>query len=124
MSGRPARRSDPFAGPAAGYSYAVAHADQLEPDTTEGVWTVVTRTSTYLLDFDEMTLLRAPGVGSSDDESWAISQLRRDSEDIPLLGVKSCRVGESAQFWVRATDDPDVRTWRITTPVVSIERIS
>ncbi|WP_076478291.1 hypothetical protein [Williamsia sterculiae] len=102
----------------------MAHADQLEPDTTEGVWTVVTRTSTYLLDFDEMTLLRAPGVGSSDDESWAISQLRRDSEDIPLLGVKSCRVGESAQFWVRATDDPDVRTWRITTPVVSIERIS
>jgi hypothetical protein len=95
------------------------------PSTTDqGVWTVVTRTSTYLLDFGEMTLLRAPGVGGTDDEDWAVSALRRDSEDIPLLGVKSCRVGESAQFWVRAADDPDVRTWRITTPVVSIERIS
>lgn len=41
-----------------------------------------------------MTLLRAPGVGSSQDENWAVSALRRDSEDIPLLGVKSCRVGE------------------------------
>jgi hypothetical protein len=93
-------------------------------NTDQGVWTVVTRTSTYLLDFGEMTLLRAPGVGVTDDEDWAVSALRRDSEDIPLLGVKSCRVGESAQFWVRAADDPDVRTWRITTPVVSIERIS
>ncbi|MGJ0121210.1 hypothetical protein ACQ7HM_18550 [Williamsia sp. MIQD14] len=102
----------------------MAHLEEIDPDTTTGVWTVVTRTSTYLLDFTEMTLLRAPGVGGSGDESWAVSQLRRDSEDIPLLGVKSCRIGESAQFWVRAADDPDVRTWRITTPVVSIERIS
>ena len=102
----------------------MANTQELEPDTTDGVWTVVTRTSTYLLDFEEMTLLRAPGVGGSTDDIWAVSQLRRDSEDIPLLGVKSCRVGESAQFWVRAADDPDVRTWRITTPVVSIERIS
>ena len=101
----------------------MARTQQIEPETTTGVWTVVTRTSTYLLDFDEMTLLRAPGVGGTDSEEWAVSQLRRDSEDIPLLGVKSCRVGESAQFWVRAADDPDVRTWRLTTPVVSIERI-
>ncbi|GAB2673501.1 hypothetical protein GCM10027169_39160 [Gordonia jinhuaensis] len=97
--------------------------DELDPATSEGVWTVVTRTSTYLLDFEEMTLLRAPGVGHAGDSSWSVSALRRDSEDIPLLGVKSCRVGESAQFWVRAADDPDIRTWRITTPVVSIERI-
>lgn len=96
---------------------------ELPADTTEGVWTVLTRTSTYVLDLSEMTLMRAPGVGGNGGESWAISALRRDSEDIPLLGIKSCQVGESAQFWVRAADDPDVRTWRITTPVVSIERI-
>ena len=96
---------------------------EIKPDTESGVWTVVTRTSTYLLDLDEKTLLRAPGVGGTGDEEWTVSRLRRDSEDIPLLGVKSCRVGESAQFWVRAADDPDVRTWRITTPVVSIEKI-
>jgi hypothetical protein len=96
---------------------------EIDPNSATGVWTVQTRTSTYLIDFDEMTLLRAPGVGSTEGEEWAVSTLRRDSEDIPLLGVKSCRVGESAQFWVRAADDPDVRTWRITTPVVSIERI-
>ncbi|MDL9935886.1 hypothetical protein QSJ18_03925 [Gordonia sp. ABSL1-1] len=101
----------------------MARAQEISPNTESGVWTVVTRTSTYLLDLEEMTLLRAPGVGGTDDESWTVSALRRDSEDIPLLGVKSCRVGESAQFWVRAADDPDVRTWRITTPVVSIERI-
>ncbi|GAA4393781.1 hypothetical protein [Tsukamurella soli] len=97
---------------------------ELSPESTEGVWTVQTRTSTYVLDLSEMTLMRAPGIGSlHEDDKWGISALRRDSEDIPLLGIKSCRVGESAQFWVRAADDPDVRTWRITTPVVSIERI-
>ncbi|MGV9825663.1 MULTISPECIES: hypothetical protein [unclassified Gordonia (in: high G+C Gram-positive bacteria)] len=101
----------------------MARVQEIHPDTHSGVFTVVTRTSTYLIDLDEMTLLRAPGVGGTDSEEWAVSQLRRDSEDIPLLGVKSCRVGESAQFWVRAADDPEVRTWRITTPVVSIEQI-
>jgi len=101
----------------------VARVQEIRPSTESGVYTVITRTSTYLLDFNDMTLLRAPGVGGTDSEEWAVSRLRRDSEDIPLLGVKSCRVGESAQFWVRAADDPDVRTWRITTPVVSIERI-
>ncbi|WP_132994310.1 hypothetical protein [Gordonia zhaorongruii] len=94
------------------------------PATTgDGVWTVVTHTSTYVLDFEQMTLLRAPGVGRAEDQRWEVSELRRDSEDIPLLGVKECRVGEPAQFWVTAADDPDVRTWRITTPVVEIERI-
>ncbi|GAB37820.1 hypothetical protein RND64_11045 [Gordonia sp. w5E2] len=101
----------------------MARVQEIRPNTESGVYTVITRTSTYLLDFNDMTLLRAPGVGGTDSEEWAVSRLRRDSEDIPLLGVKSCRVGESAQFWVRAADDPDVRTWRITTPVVSIERI-
>ncbi|MCF8587917.1 hypothetical protein L5G28_10665 [Gordonia sp. HY285] len=91
--------------------------------TSEGVWTVVTHTSTYVLDFGEMTLLRAPGVGRHDDQRWEVSELRRDSQDIPLLGVKQCTVGEPAQFWVSAADDPDVRTWRITTPVVEIEQI-
>ena len=106
------------------YIAPVRTVSELAPDLTEGVWTVQTRTSTYVLDLGEMTLMRAPGIGgNSEDEQWSISNLRRDSEDIPLLGIKSCRVGESAQFWVRAADDPDVRTWRITTPVVSIERI-
>ncbi|GAB03739.1 hypothetical protein GII30_11895 [Gordonia amarae] len=101
----------------------MARVNEISSGTNSGVWTVVTQTSTYLLDFNEMTLLRAPGVGVSDSEEWAVSRLRRDSEDIPLLGVRTCRVGESAQFWVRAADDPDVRTWRITTPVESIEKI-
>lgn len=96
---------------------------EIPDDTSEGVWTVVTRTSTYVIDFEAMTLLRAPGVGRTEDERWEVSELRRDSEDIPLLGLKSCRVGDPAQFWVRAADDPGVRTWRVTTPVVEIERI-
>ncbi|ALG84838.1 hypothetical protein [Gordonia phthalatica] len=101
----------------------MARVEEIPDGTSDGVWTVVTRTSTYVIDFGEMTLLRAPGVGRSDDVRWEVSELRRDSQDIPLLGVKSCRVGDPAQFWVRAADDPDVRTWRVTTPVVDIERI-
>ena len=96
---------------------------EIAADQRDGVWTIVTHTSTYVIDFEEMTLLRAPGVGRADDHRWEVSELRRDSQDIPLLGVKQCRVGEPAQFWVRAADDPDVRTWRITTPVVEIQRI-
>ena len=95
----------------------------IPPETTDGVWTVVTHTSTYVLDFEEMTLLRAPGVGRHEDERWEVSELRRDSQDIPLLGLKECRVGRPAEFWVSAADDPDVKTWRITTPVVEIQRI-
>ncbi|MGB3303127.1 hypothetical protein [Gordonia sp. (in: high G+C Gram-positive bacteria)] len=101
----------------------MARVQAIPADTDEGVWTVITQTSTYLLDFDAMTLLRAPGVGRSDDHRWEVSELRRDSQDIPLLGVKECRVGGPAQFWVHAADEPDVRTWRVTTPVVEIERI-
>ncbi|MEZ5211727.1 MULTISPECIES: hypothetical protein [unclassified Gordonia (in: high G+C Gram-positive bacteria)] len=96
---------------------------QIPGSAATGVFTVVTHTSTYVIDLDEMTLLRAPGIGRHDDESWEVSALRRDSEDIPLLEVRTCRVGEPAQFWVSAVDDPDVRTWRITTPVIEIERI-
>ncbi|MFT4086278.1 MAG: hypothetical protein QM658_03845 [Gordonia sp. (in: high G+C Gram-positive bacteria)] len=97
--------------------------NEIKAGSVEGVFTVTTHTSTYLLDLGEMTLLRAPGVGRSDDDAWEVSELRRDSQDIPLLGVKACEVGKPAQFWVSAADDPDVRTWRITTPVVEIERI-
>ena len=65
----------------------MARVQEIRPETDAGVYTVVTRTSTYLLDFTEMTLLRAPGVGGTDDEDWTVSRLRRDSEDIPLLGA-------------------------------------
>ncbi len=89
-----------------------------------GVFTVITRTSTYLIDLDAMTLLRAPGVGSSEEaDGWLISTLRRDSEEIPLLEVAICETGESAQFWVQASDGPNVRTLRVTTPVVEISKI-
>ena len=97
--------------------------NEIPENAAEGVFTVVTRTSTYLIDLSEGTLLRAPGVGRSDEHGWEVSDLRRDSQDIPLLRVKSCRVGEPAQFWVSAVDDPQVQTWRITTPVVEIEKI-
>lgn len=103
---------------------------EIPADAGDGVFTIVTHTSTYLIDLAEKTLLRAPGVGRAGDVSgddhgstWEVSELRRDSQDIPLLGVRACRVGEPAQFWVSAVDDPDVRTWRITTPVIEIERI-
>ena len=101
----------------------MALVNEIPEGTDAGVFAVRTHTSTYLIDLGEGTLLRAPGVGRHQDEVWEVSELRRDSQDIPLLGVKSCRVGDPAQFWVSAADDPDVRTWRITTPVVEIERI-
>ncbi|MFM9377984.1 hypothetical protein [Gordonia sp. VNK21] len=102
----------------------MARVKQIPANAAEGVYTVVTRTSTYLIDLGEGTLLRAPGVGRIDgDDDWAVSELRRDSEDIPLLRIKECKVGRPAQFWVSAVDDPQVQTWRITTPVVEIEQI-
>lgn len=101
----------------------MAKVTEIPEGADSGVFTVVTHTSTYLIDLNEKTLLRAPGVGRHDDQAWEVSELRRDSEDIPLLKVKTCSVGEPAQFWVSAADDPDVRTWRITTPVTDIERI-
>lgn len=101
----------------------MAHVTHIPETADTGVFTVVTHTSTYLIDLSEKTLLRAPGVGRHEDVSWEVSDLLRDSQDIPLIGVRSCRVGEPAQFWVSAADDPQVRTWRITTPVVQIERI-
>ncbi|MFZ2511603.1 MAG: hypothetical protein WAW85_11020 [Gordonia sp. (in: high G+C Gram-positive bacteria)] len=96
---------------------------EIPPDASDGVFVVVTRTSTYLIDVAEKTLLRAPGVSEHTEGDWEVSELRRDSQDIPLLSVRSCRIGEPGQFWVSAVDDPAVRTWRITTPVVEIDRI-
>lgn len=101
----------------------MAQVTEIPADAVVGVFTVVTHTSTYVVDLGEMTLLRAPGVGRHEDQTWEVSELRRDSQDIPLLGVRVCTVGEPAQFWVSAADDPQVRTWRITTPVIEIEQI-
>lgn len=101
----------------------MARVSAIPRDARSGVWTVTTRTSTYLVDLDEKTLLRAPGVGRSDEETWEVAELRKDSQDIPLLSIRSCAVGEPAQFWVQSVDDPQIRTWRVTTPVVEIERI-
>ncbi len=101
----------------------MAKVTEIPGDADGGVFTVVTHTSTYLIDLNEKTLLRAPGVGRHEDQTWEVSELRRDSQDIPLLKVRTCTVGEPAQFWVSAVDDPEVRTWRITTPVIEIERL-
>lgn len=46
----------------------MARVQEIRPNTESGVYTVITRTSTYLLDFNDMTLLRAPGVGGTDSE--------------------------------------------------------
>lgn len=60
-----------------------------------------------------------PALAQGTDSEEAVSRLRRDSEDIPLLlGVKSCRVGESAQFWVRAA------TTRTYAPGVSPDELT
>lgn len=96
---------------------------EIDPAATSGVWAIETRSSTYIVDLTENTLLRAPGIGFDHTDKTKTPALHNDSVDIPLIGVKVCKVGENAEFWVRTSDDPERRTWRITTPVVRIEKI-
>lgn len=53
----------------------------------------------------------------------AVSDLRRDGDEIPLLAVAQLAVEERAHLWLDLGGD-GVQTFRDTTPVLSIQRLA
>lgn len=84
-------------------------------DKDVGEFLLTTQHSRYILNTSKETLRREPGV-------WA-NFLRRDEEDVPLLGIVVCRVGSPAYFRLVLNKDNVGYATRGTTEVLSIERI-
>lgn len=88
-------------------------------DLAEGTWVVRTESGTaYVLDMEHRTCTRILGDMSTRPDGRAA--LRRDGEELHLVGVVRCAVGERAVFLVQVR--ADALTHRTTTTVLSIER--
>lgn len=90
---------------------------------TEGMrgrWLVLTKTSAYHLDLSGRTARRAP---QGDADGYTVAALRRDDEVYQIAVLMTCEVGKRMELMARGiADDPEVLTYRCTTPVVSITR--
>lgn len=92
-------------------------------DTDFGAYRLHTASrTTYGLDLrpEGSTLTRLP-VEDSPDEDYDQAALPKDGEPLPLLGIIRAAVGASAEFWLDIRRD-GIATFRITTPVLAIER--
>lgn len=87
-------------------------------DSVNGAYRVTTAASSYVLDLDRMVIRRAPRTGDPGG-----SLLRRDEELITLLEVLECSVGRPMALMVDLHVVGVPYTARISTPVVSIERV-
>lgn len=88
-----------------------------------GTHKVTTETSAYLVDFTNMTATRLPGDGGGclpDLPEATVSDLRKDTQPIPMLRVPNPVVGQRMELWLQIRDD-GVPTYRHTTFVRSIE---
>ena len=89
----------------------------------EGRWAVRTKTSAYVLDLDEMTCARYPGMGvGTDDPDFLVVARRKDDVAVPLLALEQLELHESMIMYLDIRQD-GVVTMRSTTPVMSCERI-
>ena len=90
-------------------------------ETLEGVatgrYTVTTVASEYLLDLDRRVIQRFP-----DPNNLEAAGLRRDAEEIVLVEVVSCEVGQSMVLLIDLDILGVLVTTRRTTPIVAIER--
>jgi len=92
-------------------------------DESDGQWLVETETSSYLFDFDDRTVTRYPGVGAGASEGeLPVSYLRRDGEQVRLLELARCTVGERLIAVLDVRRD-GVVTVRESTFVVTITRV-
>jgi hypothetical protein len=104
-----------------------AHPDN--PDRSharDGVWKVVTETSTHLIDYDTMMVTRIAGAGGGavpDLPAPTLNALRRDHDPVPLIEAPEPVVGQRLVM-VLAIRDDGTATWRRTTIVRSIERVT
>ena len=85
---------------------------------TAGRYTVTTKASEYLLDLDRMTMQRFPHPGVP-----LAADLRRDAEEVTLLAVAHCVVGQSMKILVDLDASGVLATTRRTTLVAAIERV-
>ena len=79
---------------------------------------VKTESSTYILDVADGVLTRVPNEEAG--EIFPVAQLRMDHQIVPYKLGRPLKVGERALFILDIRND-GVKTWRETTPVVSIE---
>ena len=86
---------------------------------TTGRYTVTTDAAEYLLDLDRMTMQRFPHPGVP-----LAADLRRDAEEVTLLAVARCVVGQSMKILVDLDASGVLATTRRTTPIVAIERLT
>lgn len=85
-----------------------------------GLYLVTTSASSYLLDFEQMVVQRF--AGASYERTHFVSTLRKDSEEITLMNVIDCEVGESMHLMLIGLAD-GCATIRTTTPVQRIEAL-
>jgi hypothetical protein len=89
------------------------------PDFASGTYLMRTKSgSHYLVDYDQMTLLRVASPSTSGE-----STLRNDGEEIDILDMSTCHVGLGMLFLVDLHIPGVPFTMRPTTPVVSVERV-
>jgi hypothetical protein len=88
-------------------------------DSASGRFVVSTYSgSTYIVDLDEMWLLRRRASGMVDIEA---SELRRDDEKIPIVAVVDCTVLRPPIFLLAIV--PGILTIRRATMVLSIHQV-
>lgn len=87
-------------------------------DVATGAYEVTTTASTYRIDLDRLIIRRSPRTGDPDG-----SLLRRDEELITLLEVLECSVGRPMALMIDLHVAGVPYTARISTPVISIERV-
>lgn len=94
------------------------------PYPWDGIWRVVTETSTYLIDFGDLTATRLPGQGGGtvpgEPEKW-VSSLDLDNEPVHLRAAPDPVIGEQMDLIL---DTPAGSKHRLTTIVRSVELLS
>ena len=85
-------------------------------DSTSGTCRIRTLTAIYSLDLDAGTLARVPVEEDA-------TPLRRDEESVTLLELRECTLGQRMQLDIDLKVDGVPWTRRISTKVLSIERM-
>ena len=81
--------------------------------------TVVTESSTYVLDLEQRTATRLAGMGAGDAPDVWIAALRRDAESIPVPEVVQLVIGLPMVLWLQLRED-GIPTLRSATTVKEI----
>lgn len=90
-----------------------------------GVWQVTTETSVYLLDLDASLATRVPDAGAGSPAgvtALPIASLRRDHEQVSLIKLVSCTVGQPMCMMLDLRRD-GVATLRTTTTVRQLRKL-